>query len=167
MNKLSRLLVVALLAGSGVAVLSSAASGPPPGTPQRRAQPTPAGGRGDDARYIEYARAAADFAWDHREENLARWRAQFDPASPFGYRAPGNLLETALIYSYLFEKERVPRYADRAREILVTYGDYRSAFPDWAIKKRPDYDHGSPPCPTSSPSCATCAPMTRCTVSAS
>jgi len=41
----------------------------------------------------------------------------------------------------------VPRYAERAREILLTYGDYRSAFPDWAAKKRPDYDHGVPALP--------------------
>jgi hypothetical protein len=100
-----------------------------------------------NARYIEYARASADWAWDHREEGLARWRAQFDPASAFGYRPPGGLLETALVYAYLFEKEGTPAYADRARTILLTYGNYRSAFPDWAIKKRPDYDHGVPALP--------------------
>jgi hypothetical protein len=137
---------VMLLAVCGAAIL--AASGPGQAArqlprPSRQAS-RPAPAIAPNARYIEYARAAADWAWDHREENLARWRAQFDPESPFGYRAPGNLLETALIYSYLFEKEGQPRYADRAREILVTYGDYRSAFPEWAVKKRPDYDHGVP-----------------------
>jgi len=100
-----------------------------------------------NARYIEYARASADFAWAHREEGLARWRAQFDPESAFGYRAPGGLLETALVYAYMFEKEGTQVYADRARTILVTYGDYRSAFPESAIKKRPDYDHGVPALP--------------------
>ncbi len=146
MKPVTRLLVLPFVVGC-TALLVASKPGQPAGqaprghAPTRRVAPATAP---STARYLEYARAAADYAWDHREENLARWRAQFDPDSPFGYRAPGNLLETALIYSYLFEKERQPRYADRTREILVTYGDYRSAFPDWAIKKRPDYDHGVP-----------------------
>jgi hypothetical protein len=106
-------------------------------------QPMP----GADTRYLDYAKASADWAWDHREETLARWRAQFDPEGPFGYRAPGNLLEIALIYASLFEKDGNPVYADRARTILTTYGDYRSIFPEWAAKKRPDYDHGVPALP--------------------
>lgn len=144
MTSLLRALSAGLVAASSAGFLFS--SGPPASElpqaaarAQRAAAPAAA-----NARYLDYARAAADWAWNHREENLARWRAQFDPESPFGYRAPGNLLETALIYSYLFEREGRPEYADRAREILVTYGEYRSAFPEWAIRKRPDYDHGVP-----------------------
>jgi len=151
MTSLSRVLAAGLVAASSVVALSSAAVGPEAAAPQsaaravragRAAAPAPAAA--SNARYLEYARGSADYAWSHRDETLARWREQFDPNSPFGYRAPGGLLETALIYSYLFEKEKRPEYADRAREILVSYGDYRSAFPDWAIKKRPDYDHGVP-----------------------
>jgi hypothetical protein len=67
-------------------------------------------------------------------------------SSPFT-PPPGGLLETALVYAYLFENEGTPRYAERAKEILLAYGDYRSAFPDWAAKKRPDYDHGVPALP--------------------
>src|SRR5512147_696492 len=54
------------------------------------------------ARFLEYARASADWTWDHREEILARWRETFDPRSPFGYRAPGGLLDLASIYAFLF-----------------------------------------------------------------
>ena len=100
-----------------------------------------------NAQYLGYARASADWAWDHREESLERWRASFDPDSPFGYRPPGGLLEIALIYATLYDIEGNATYADRARTILTTYGDYRSAFPDWAVKKRPDYDHGVPALP--------------------
>ena len=113
---------------------------PPTAPPTTQA----AGGRG---RYLNYARAAADFAWDHQDEIVARWRAGFDPESPFGYRAPGDLIEMALIYSFLFEKEGTPRYAERARKVLLEYGDFRSQFPDWAAKKRPDYTNGVPALP--------------------
>jgi hypothetical protein len=148
MTPATRFLTLALAAfGSALPVASG--TGSTPGAPPQAAarQPRAAAPAAASARYLEYARASADWAWDRREEGLARWRAQFDPESPFGYRPPGGLLETALVYSYLFEKEGTPRYAERAREILLTYGDYRSAFPDWAAKKRPDYDHGVPALP--------------------
>jgi hypothetical protein len=146
MTSASRFLALALAAGCGTLVMASAAGGPP--TPQAAARQVRAAAPAAAAtRYLEYARASADWAWDHREESLARWRAQFDPESPFGYRPPGGLLETALVYSYLFEKEGTPRYAERAKDILTTYGDFRSAFPEWAAKKRPDYDHGVPALP--------------------
>ena len=103
-----------------------------------------AGGR---ERYLRYARSAADYVWEHQEEILARWRAGFDPESPFGYRAPGELLEMALIYSFLSEKEKTPQYAERARRVLLEYGGFRSQFPEWAAQKRPDYANGVPALP--------------------
>jgi hypothetical protein len=99
------------------------------------------------ALYLRYARASADWTWDHREEILARWRETFDPNSPFGYRAPGGLLDLASIYAYLFEWEHTPVYAERAKQVLLTYGDFRSQYPDWAAKKRPDYTNGVPALP--------------------
>ena len=148
MTSASRFFTLALAAGCSALVLASDAGSPAGMAPQASArQARPAATAPSAARYLEYARASADWAWERREESLARWRAQFDPESPFGYRPPGGLLETALVYSYLYQKERTPRYAERAREILLTYGDYRKAFPDWAAKKRPDYDHGVPALP--------------------
>jgi len=111
---------------------------------QARPGPAPAVPRD---RYLQYARAAADWTWDHQDEMLKRWRDTFDPESPFGYRAPGGLIDMALIYSYLFEKEGNAVYAERAKTVLVTYGDYRSQFPEWAAKKRPDYSNGVPALP--------------------
>lgn len=97
--------------------------------------------------YLQYARASADYTWDHQGEILKQWRLTFEPDSPFGYRAPGGLIDMALIYSYLFEKENNSVYAERAKSVLLTYGGYRSQFPDWAAKKRPDYSNGVPALP--------------------
>lgn len=97
--------------------------------------------------YMEYARAAADWTWEHKEEILDNWRKGFDPLSVFGYRPPGRLLEMAVVYSFLFEKEGDRRYADRARQILLSYGDYRSAYPEYAARERPDYEDGVPALP--------------------
>ena len=99
------------------------------------------------AQYLAYARASADWTWQHYDEIIGKWKQTFDPKNVFGYRPPGYLLETAAIYSYLFEKERKPEYAQRAKKILLTYGDYRSEFPDWARKIRLDYEDGVPALP--------------------
>jgi hypothetical protein len=98
-------------------------------------------------RYLAYARAAADWTYSHSDELLARWRETFDPLNVFGYRAPGGLLEMAVIYAFLYETEKKPEYAARAKQVLLTYGDYRSAYPESSIKLRSDYADGVPALP--------------------
>jgi hypothetical protein len=98
-------------------------------------------------RYLAYVRAAADRTWEGREALIARWRETFDPDSPFGYRPPGSLLETALIYAWLYEQEGVTRYVDRAKQILLEYGDWRAQYPARAAAQRPDYADGVPALP--------------------
>ena len=99
------------------------------------------------AKYLDYARAAADWTWDHYDELIERWKQRFDPESVFGYRPPGGLLEMSVIYSYLYEKEKKPEYARRVKKILLEYGDYRSQYPESSIRKRPDYTDGVPALP--------------------
>jgi hypothetical protein len=97
------------------------------------------------ARYLAYARSSADWTYAHRDELIAQWKKTFDPLNVFGYRAPGGLLEMAVIYAYLYEKEKRPEYAARAKEVLLTYGDYRSAYPESSIALRSDYAGGGVP----------------------
>lgn len=97
--------------------------------------------------YLEYARASADWTWQHYDEVIEKWKQHFDPESVFGYRPPGGLLETAVIYAYLYEKEKNAEYAKRARKILLTYGDFSSIYPGWAIKNRTDYNGNVPALP--------------------
>lgn len=99
------------------------------------------------ADYLAYARAAAQHTWEHYDEIVARWRERFDPESVFGYQAPGALLEMAVIYAYLYEKEHRAEYAERAKHVLLTYGDFRAAYPEHAKRARPDYLHGVPALP--------------------
>ncbi len=98
-------------------------------------------------RYLEYARASADWTFAHKEDLLAQWRKTFDPLNVFGYRPPGNLLEMAAVYAYFFEKEKKPVYAERAKAVLLTYGDFRAAYPASSVKARPDYAEGVPALP--------------------
>jgi len=98
-------------------------------------------------KYLDYARAAADWTWENYDELIAKWKQRFDPESVFGYRPPGGLLEMSVIYSFLYEKEKKPEYARRVKKILLEYGDYRSQYPESSIKQRPDYTDGVPALP--------------------
>ncbi|MDY7110217.1 MAG: hypothetical protein SYC29_16425, partial [Planctomycetota bacterium] len=122
-----------LVAALTVLALLPCASGSPPPVPR--------------SAYLDYARASADWTWEHTDELLDRWRRNFDPDSVFGYRPPGRLLEMAVIYAYLFEHEQNARCADRARSVLLTYADHRDIYPEEAAARRPDYADGVPALP--------------------
>lgn len=99
------------------------------------------------SRYLEYARRAADAIWKNYDSVIARWKESFDPENVFGYRPPGGLLETAVIYAFLSAQENNAEYAQRSKKIILTYGDFRSIYPKWAVEKRPDYDDRPPVLP--------------------
>ncbi|MDW7761670.1 MAG: hypothetical protein SCM96_13680 [Acidobacteriota bacterium] len=105
----------------------------------------------DDAvpmeKYLEYARATADGVHNNFSSVITAWKKSFDPLNVFGYRPPGGLLETAVIYATLYEMEKRPEYAERAKKILLTYGDYRSVYPESSIRMRSDYEEGVPALP--------------------
>ena len=99
------------------------------------------------SRYLDYAMKAADHTWKNFDKLIQRWKQGFDPENVFGYRPPGGLLEMAVIYAYLYGQEKNPEYAQRSKKIILTYADYRSAYPEWAREKRPDYEDGIPMLP--------------------
>ncbi|MFH0760234.1 MAG: hypothetical protein V2A67_01870 [Bacteroidota bacterium] len=97
--------------------------------------------------FIDYARTSADWVWDHKDSLISVWRKGIDPQGIFGYRSPGHLLETSAIYATLYEMEGKKKYAERAKEILLTYSDYRSEFPVASARRKADYPDGVPALP--------------------
>ncbi|MBU1475493.1 MAG: hypothetical protein KJ768_11595 [Acidobacteria bacterium] len=97
--------------------------------------------------YLEYARKSADYYWDNYDAVITRWREGFDADYVFGYRPPGGLLEMSVIYATLYEKEGIKEYADRAKQVLLTYGNFREMYPEYAIRRRVDYAEGIPVLP--------------------
>ncbi len=112
-----------------------------PGPAQASPEPVPR------ARYLAYAKASADWAFAHKDDLIANWKKGFDPDNIFGYRPPGGLLETAVIYGYFFQTEGKPEYGRRVVQILLSYGDFRSIYPESSVKRRPDYADGIPALP--------------------
>ena len=98
-------------------------------------------------KYLDYAEKAADYTWQNYHSIIQHWKDRFDPDNVFGYRPPGGLLEMAVIYAYLHKQKNNPEYAERSKKILLTYADFRNAYPEWAKQKRPDYEEGVPVLP--------------------
>jgi len=97
--------------------------------------------------YLEFARASADWTWDHQDSLLQVWQETFDRESIFGYQSPGRILEMATIYATLYDLEGNEEYAERARDVLLKYGDSRKYYPKKMADARPDYDNGVPALP--------------------
>ncbi len=97
--------------------------------------------------YLEFARATADYTWQEKDNIIERWRTRIDPEDIFGYRSPSGLLEMAAIYATLYEIEGKKKYADRAKEVLLSYGDYRSEFKIEGSRREADYQEGLPAFP--------------------
>jgi hypothetical protein len=53
----------------------------------------------------------------------------------------------ATIYATLYEIEGKKKYAERAKEVLLTYDDYKKEYPEEAAKIRTDYKDGVPGLP--------------------
>ncbi|MFN8242229.1 MAG: hypothetical protein U0X39_15925, partial [Bacteroidales bacterium] len=98
-------------------------------------------------KYLEFARAAADWTWDRYDSLEKVWIKGIDPTNVFGYRPPSRYLEAATIYATLFELEGNRKYAEKARTILLRYDDYTSYYPESARAARPDYTEGTPALP--------------------
>ncbi|MCX6224914.1 MAG: hypothetical protein NTV01_09240, partial [Bacteroidia bacterium] len=98
-------------------------------------------------KYLEYARASADYVYDQRDSIVIKWRKTINPEDIFGYRAPGSLLEMAAIYATLYDLEGKQKYADRAKEVLLTYGQYTKEFPVEISRRKADYADGVPALP--------------------
>ena len=98
--------------------------------------------------YLEFARSSAEWTWDHYDSLITSWKKNINPEYVFGYSPPGRILEMATIYAFLFELEGNKEYADRAKKVLLTYGDFSQAFTERVNELRADYEDGVPPLPS-------------------
>ncbi|MFC2097058.1 hypothetical protein ACFLSI_01865 [Bacteroidota bacterium] len=98
-------------------------------------------------KYLEFARSSADWTWENQDSLIEVWRGKIDPENVFGYRPPSRLLEMATIYATLYEIEGKKKYAERAKNVLLSYNDYKKEYPEESARKRTDYEDGVPALP--------------------
>jgi len=99
-------------------------------------------------KYLEYSRTAANLTWERYDSIVENWKENLDPDHVFGYQPPGNLLEMATIYAYLYELEGNSEYANRAKKVILNYGDFAKVYTDKVTELRIDYEEGVPPLPS-------------------
>jgi len=97
--------------------------------------------------YLAYSRAAAEEAWQRLDAQHEQWRKSIDVEYVFGYNPPGNDVYLAALYANLYELDGNREYLQRARGLLVNYGEYKKAYPSDYVKSRPEFARGLPALP--------------------
>ncbi|MCG8606614.1 hypothetical protein MJD09_16725 [bacterium] len=97
--------------------------------------------------YMAYITAASEHGWSDLEASRERWRKNIDLEYVFGYNPPGNDIYLAALSANLYEITKEKKYLDRAKALLLYYGNYRDAYPPDFHKTRAEYDDQLPALP--------------------
>jgi len=99
------------------------------------------------AEYLAYVHEAVDSAWANHPAEVQRWKASIDTSYIFGYNPPATDAILAGLYARLYKDTKDSKYAERARQLLVEYGEYKKAYPPTYPKTRLEYAKGLPALP--------------------
>ena len=94
--------------------------------------------------YLEEIRKAAEKGWKDNPEIIAQWKKTSKPSVLWGYDAPGNPVYLASTLAFLYTETHQRIYAERAAELLATFGDLREVLPKEYAKTRIEYSEGVP-----------------------
>jgi hypothetical protein len=99
------------------------------------------------AEYLAYVKEAADSAWFNHPAEVKRWKESIDTNFVFGYNPPGTDPLLAGVCAQLYKDTKEKKYLDRAKAMLVGYGEYKKAYPKSYTARRPEYAKGLPALP--------------------
>jgi hypothetical protein len=94
--------------------------------------------------YLDEIRKSAEKGWAEHADGIRRWRETSKPSVLWGYDAPANPVYLAAILAFLHGETGERAYAERASQILATYGDLRDILPKDYAKSRVEYSDGVP-----------------------
>ncbi|MGA9364213.1 MAG: hypothetical protein WBW16_07580 [Bacteroidota bacterium] len=95
--------------------------------------------------YLRYIKQAAELGWKEYPEVIDKWKKNINPSVLWGYDAPAQPIYLADVLGFLYEETKDKSYAEKARDILTSYGDLRNAYPKDYWKTRIEYRDGLPP----------------------
>jgi hypothetical protein len=99
------------------------------------------------AELMTYIKEAADSAWIKHPAEVKRWRESIDTNYVFGYNPPGTDPILAGVCAELYRDTKDRKYSDRAKQLLIEYGEYKKAYPVNYFRKRLEYAKGLPALP--------------------
>jgi hypothetical protein len=94
--------------------------------------------------YLDEIRKAAEKGWADNPEIIRRWKETSRPSVLWGYDAPANPVYLAAVLAFLHQETGDPKDAQRAAQLLSTYGDLREVLPKDYGKTRVEYAGGVP-----------------------
>jgi hypothetical protein len=97
--------------------------------------------------YLEYIKRSAELGWSEYPKVIDQWKKKIEPSILWGYDAPSQPIYLADVLGFLYHETADPTYAEKARDILVSYGDLRDAYPKDYWKTRAEYANGIPAIP--------------------
>jgi hypothetical protein len=97
--------------------------------------------------YMRYIEQAAELGWKEYPEVIEKWKRNFNPSILWGYDPPAQPIYLADVLAFLYQETKDRSYAEKARDILVSYGDLRDAYPKEYWRTRAEYRDGIPALP--------------------
>jgi hypothetical protein len=94
--------------------------------------------------YLRFIKQAAETGWAESPRVIANWKRDTKPSELWGYDAPGHPVYLADLLGFLYLETKDRSYAEKARDILVTFGDLREIYPKEYQSKRIEYREGIP-----------------------
>jgi len=94
--------------------------------------------------YLNWIKIAADTGWADYQPSIERWKKAPNHHELWGYDSPGGPIYLADLLGYLYQETKDRSYAEKARDILATYGDLRETYPKEYAAKRAEYSDGVP-----------------------
>ena len=94
--------------------------------------------------YMEEIRKAADRGWSEDPAAIAQWKKTAEPSVLWGYNPPAHPVYLAAVLGFLYEETHERVYAERAAQLLGSYGDLRSSMPKEYASSRVEYQDGIP-----------------------
>ena len=97
--------------------------------------------------YMAYITVTAEEGWNDLEASRERWRESINLDYVFGYNPPGNDIYLAALSANLYEITKEKKYLDRAKKLLLYYGNYRNVYPPDFHNTRAEYGAQLPALP--------------------
>jgi hypothetical protein len=94
--------------------------------------------------YLRYIKIAADHGWRDYPRSIEDWKKRPNHHELWGYDAPGGPIYLADLLGYLYQETKDQSYAEKARDILASYGDLRETYSKEMRAKRAEYRDGVP-----------------------
>lgn len=94
--------------------------------------------------YLRYIKDAAEAGLRESPTVIANWKRDTKPSELWGYDAPGHPIYLADLLGFLYLETKDKTYAEKARDILASFGDLREIYPKDYQSKRIEYRNGLP-----------------------